>query len=765
MLGQPVSRYVLYRTTGIDTVVTNIPSNLYLALPSKVITGELYTNTIETATLTTDGIIVKSIGFARFGEDTKSVVDTAGNIYGTEFFENDTSLASKYLLQAGGTITGTLTIGGKMSSINFLPGQDLRGHGDLANADLTGGIYHGSVFSGMNLGSVNFTNANLEGALFIGCTFDGAKFDGARMSNARFDSCEFGPSTMTNMKAERTSFANANLEEVTITGSNIMGADFTGASMPTTIGAVKATTTWDTFTKWIDGTSFGPTSSDDADFDIVTANHVTSDTLVAGAGTVTTLTAGTLSATTATATDMNVTDDLTVGDDMSVGGDATVTGSVIASVVQADTIIGTVLGDMEWNGTPAAYIMDGTDDFSTSAFTQSTQSVEMLVYPTVTNKALCTFGTNMGITFNSSNVIQYGSSFANVTTYVNGSAGTTLTLNKWNHIVAVFDAITPTVLEIGRSDSTYFTGRVWGFRPYNRPLTAAEVTQRWNNGAPHLYGLELVDRNAGAALVTGDNVTFASDTGFWTKLGTAAIGSGVATLTGNGTTGNSLYFTVNSALRFKRVRLTYTVTANTLSGGTVGERFRLAASGITTSAFNLAEATGQTYSYEIVISHTGSLFLQFNLAGTAASGAISIDNVTVDVVGCTAEYTAENAGAMGWIETMNGLHGSTSGTPIAPQSLRDYRATVSTTPVALTNTQKAQTILTRVILKNNNENTQTCSLGTSSGGTQLINAQSVAGGSEVVVSVNSYSATERTLYAVASAASFSITLIYEKVAL
>lgn len=428
----------------------------------------------------------------------------------------------------------------------------------------------------------------------------------------------------------------------------------------------------------------------------------------------------------------------------------------------------------QWAGIQSAYILDGTDDFVTSVFTQSTQSVEMLVYPTATNKALCTFGTNMGITFNSSNVIQYGASFANVTTYINGVAGTTLTLNKWNHIVAVFDAITPTVLEVGRSGSTYFTGRVWGFRPYNRPLTAAEVTQRWNNGAPHLYRLEFADRGSGVKY----NSDFSATTDGWV----ASAGTIAANIDGIGGGNDWLRFTLDNANTPHRVSRVFgikggetyqvnfdyyipstnsVVTGISVWGNTAATKL------ISETILNVKDAL--TSGSVIFTALSDIIYFYANNGGNVldigGDDVFYIKNIKLTKIGCTAELLPENSGTNGGIETMNGLHWSTSGNPIAPQPLRDYRATVSTTPVALTNTQKAQTILVRVILKNNNENTQTCSLGTSSGGTQLINAQSVAGNSEVVVSVNSYSATERTLYAVASAASFSITLIYEKVAL
>lgn len=445
----------------------------------------------------------------------------------------------------------------------------------------------------------------------------------------------------------------------------------------------------------------------------------------------------------------------TVTGNLAVQGTTTLTGTATMGTANVTTgNIGTLnvsgSANLNWNGIPAAYIMDGVDDYVTSAFTQSTQAVEMLVYPTVTNKALCTFGTNMGITFNSSNVIQYGSSFANVTTYVNGAVGTTLTLNKWNHIIAVFDAITPTVLEVGRSGSTYFTGRVWGFRPSNRPLTAAEVTQRWNNGAPHLYRLEYADTKANNTEMV-INGTFAADTDWIIGTG-VTISDGKANV--NTASSGILIRQIVGIKKGKMYRVKFTL-SDVVSGGVY-----VMPGGYSAGTYVTANGT-----YTQVINAGASADNQLYISTSVGGFVGKIDDVSCVPIGCTLELLPENSGANGGLDPMNGLHWSTSGNPIAPQGLRDYRDTVSTTPVALTNTQKAQTILTRIVATNNDgSNARTISIGTTSGGTELVNAQSIAAGSTIVISVGSYSAVERTLYAVASGASVNIQMIYEKVA-
>lgn len=130
---------------------------------------------------------------------------------------------------------------------------------------------------------------------------------------------------------------------------------------------------------------------------------------------------------------------------------------------------------------------NGIDNYMSSALTITNRGVSFYIFPTVTNKAIINFGTNLGITYNTSNVITYGSSFANTVTYINGALSTTLVLNKWNHVVCAYDLITPTVLEFGRVSTTYFTGlsnllRVWKVKP-----TAAKALSFYNSGNPDYY--------------------------------------------------------------------------------------------------------------------------------------------------------------------------------------------------------------------------------------------------------------------------------------
>jgi hypothetical protein len=133
-------------------------------------------------------------------------------------------------------------------------------------------------------------------------------------------------------------------------------------------------------------------------------------------------------------------------------------------------------------------------------------------------------------------------------------------------------------------------------------------------------------------------------------------------------------------------------------------------------------------------------------------------------IGCVAEYKAENAGTLGWLETQNQLHAISAGNPIAPAGLKDYKSSISTTTVQFVNSQKAQTVLKQIIVKNNYAGSNTVSLGTTTSANELVNASSLSSGETKVIDVNSYSASERSLYAKAGLSSVDLTLIFDKVA-
>ncbi len=148
---------------------------------------------------------------------------------------------------------------------------------------------------------------------------------------------------------------------------------------------------------------------------------------------------------------------------------------------------------------------------------------------------------------------------------------------------------------------------------------------------------------------------------------------------------------------------------------------------------------------------------------TGTTPSVWTNGSSLRQIGCVAEYRPENAGAMGWIETQNGLHGITSGNPIALAGYRDYKSGISSTTVQLVNTQKANHNLKQVIVKNNYAGTNTIYLGTTTNANELLNGISINNGETKVIDVNSFTTMTRNIYVKAGYSNIDITLIYEKV--
>lgn len=161
---------------------------------------------------------------------------------------------------------------------------------------------------------------------------------------------------------------------------------------------------------------------------------------------------------------------------------------------------------------------------------------------------------------------------------------------------------------------------------YNRALSAAEVVSLYEAGVP-----SGADYNSASntSIITGANSDFSSDTGYWTKTGTASIGSGVCTLPAVSTIFRSGLCTVG-----KRYRITIT-----LSGGSV----------------TISNADIVTYG---TISGAGTGSLEFTASTTSAvqiinySGTITIDNVLLVPVGLLlAPDAAQAGGGLTWYDT------------------------------------------------------------------------------------------------------------------
>ena len=140
----------------------------------------------------------------------------------------------------------------------------------------------------------------------------------------------------------------------------------------------------------------------------------------------------------------------------------------------------------------------------------------------------------------------------------------------------------------------------------------------------------------------------------------------------------------------KRYKLSYWAKSNT-SGTVISARNSIGALNDTSISGTLT-TTWQYFEGYFIATILGNIrIFLLNSAGLLIPNLeIFITGVSVIQVGCVAEYLPENAGRIGWIETMNGLHGSTSGSPIClnteqrPLVYRDVKLAIANTATALT---------------------------------------------------------------------------------
>lgn len=209
-------------------------------------------------------------------------------------------------------------------------------------------------------------------------------------------------------------------------------------------------------------------------------------------------------------------------------------------------------------------------------------------------------------------------SSGNPVLYVNGVA-TALSLSSAGTAPTWQDTVYSSFIGIGSYSTTaLWTGAIHRPALYNREHSAADVLARYEDGRP----LAADYNNASnTSLITGDNSTFATDTGFWTRTGTASIGSNVCTLPGTSSIFRPALCTIG-----KRYRITLT-----LSGGSV----------------SITNADLVTYG---TISGAGTGSLEFTAQAAAAiqivnfSGSITVDNVTLLPLGAIFAPEANAAG-------------------------------------------------------------------------------------------------------------------------
>ena len=300
-------------------------------------------------------------------------------------------------------------------------------------------------------------------------------------------------------------------------------------------------------------------------------------------------------------------------------------------------------------------VFDGTANatVSVAAFASTDFSVFTWINVTSFSAARSIIGGGTGafvFSVNTSGALvvgKYGSADLAVST-------TTLTAGKWTLVGYVRSGTTGTYyidgIAAGTTSDSYnytavdsqigangggasiFLGTIDPVYPYNRALTAAEVVSLYESGVP--AGSDY-NTASNTSIITGDNSTFASDTGYWTKS-SATIGSGVCTLSAGGYIYKSSFYSGVG----RRYRLV--VTINSIVSGNLQVN-------IGNSAVNITGATAPgTYTFEYAVESPGTA----PLAIAATTGQIVIDNVLVYPLGLLLAPDAGQAGGgLTWYDT------------------------------------------------------------------------------------------------------------------
>lgn len=213
--------------------------------------------------------------------------------------------------------------------------------------------------------------------------------------------------------------------------------------------------------------------------------------------------------------------------------------------------------------------------------------------------------------------IAYTRSGTTGTWYVNGiAAGTGTDASDY----------TGAINEIAGSGyfGTYFSGAIMAFI-FNRALTAADVLAVYEQGVPGVMDYASATNDAGTTvyaggnIVNGDNSTFASDTGWWTKGVGAAISGGKLVLT---TVADGIAAISRSAVLVKGVKYRFTYTISGYSAGAV----RIAIGGTN----GVERSANGTYIEDVVCGSANTNLYPFVTVGATT---LDVDDLTVVPVG------------------------------------------------------------------------------------------------------------------------------------
>ena len=462
--------------------------------------------------------------------------------------------------------------------------------------------------------------------------------------------------------------------------------------------------------------------------------------------------------------ELNKKDDAGAVEKIIDGGDAataaeidtgTETGKFITPAGLADS---KVIRSDNWGEPAGGLKLDNVDDKVTVTFTEKVQAFECYIKPATSSEPLVYFGTDMLISL-VSGVPTFGSGFANTSYTVNNVPSGTVVVNQWNHIVCQFDEITPTTLIIGNDNSTaWFAGKMDLVRLYNRELTAAEVSQLWNNGRPDLAVLpyDMIGASQTEIITNGDDFS----AGWTITNGTLNdSGNGKAIFTGN----SSNNFLVNTNLDFQGIGKTskyflvrFYVSANSLTVvGQANVTLTIGGSGNYFNSknivFNNTELT--VGEHQVIMESKSDLSTgkQFGcyLSANATGGTLEIDYIKVNQIGNVLDFRPENFGTIGVLDSSgNGLHGVVSGaialSPVQGAArIRDWKQFAATAYAS--NVVPAGYLLTKMVISSTGS--VTLDIGSTLAGTDLLSGGSIVSGLNTIVVNKAFSLTAaQTIY-------------------
>jgi len=199
-------------------------------------------------------------------------------------------------------------------------------------------------------------------------------------------------------------------------------------------------------------------------------------------------------------------------------------------------------------------------------------------------------------------------------------------------------------------------GEIAGITVWNKTATATEIKELYS-GASVPFKYKGANQTS---LVTGDDSTFASDTGFWTKN----AGSGTSVTINNSSNGLASYNAVQSGYGLQRAnlvekakayRVTFTI-SNYSAGG-----IKAYAWGARSSS---AVSSNGTHNVEFVAGSLTDTSFWLEASGTTT---LDIDNLTVTPIGAVAEYDGSGIASDKWLDKSgNDLHGTITAGATAP---------------------------------------------------------------------------------------------------